>query len=401
MGHDRPRLAIVVSHPTQYYSPWFREFASRPEASIRVFYLWDFGVKLTNDPRFGRDIKWDVDLLSGYDSVFVPNTSKRPGAEDFFGFRNPEIGDALGAWNPDAILLFGYAWATHLRVILWAKLHRKPLIFRGDSHAIGRSLQGGISTLLKRLVFREFAAVAYVGEANRDYFIRLGVPDSKLFFAPHSVNAAHFSGNLEGDRRRAGELRTQLGIPAETKVILFAGKLVPAKQPKELLEAFASLADPAAALVYVGEGVLKDELAAAAKDRGLKNVYFLPFANQSEMPSRYLSSDIFALPSRGVYETWGLAVNEAMHCSVPCLVSTHVGCQRDLVHDGITGWVFDADDKHGLAATLRRALADVRDPVRQSALKAEIAKRIANYTYEKTCNGVLAALNAVTTRRQK
>ena len=45
-------------------------------------------------------------------------------------------------------------------------------------------------------------------------------------------------------------------------------------------------------------------------------------------------ADLFALPSSGVYETWGLAVNEAMHMGVPCLVSDRVGCQRDLVTDG-------------------------------------------------------------------
>ena len=41
------RLAIVLSHPVQYYSPWFRHLAAREELSVKVFYLWDFGVKET------------------------------------------------------------------------------------------------------------------------------------------------------------------------------------------------------------------------------------------------------------------------------------------------------------------------------------------------------------------
>jgi glycosyltransferase involved in cell wall biosynthesis len=68
------------------------------------------------------------------------------------------------------------------------------------------------------------------------------------------------------------------------------------------------------------------------------------------MPARYLLADIFVLPSRGHYETWGLAVNEAMHLGVPCLVSDLVGCQRDLVTPGETGWVFSADDPEALAS---------------------------------------------------
>lgn len=399
MRESPQRLAIVVSHPTQYYSPWFRALAATSEVSIKVFYLWDFGVKPTIDPRFGREITWDVDLLSGYESTFVRNVAKHPGAESFFGFRNPDLARALSEWSPDALLLFGYAWASHLRALVWARLHGVPILFRGDSHMIGRSADRGASSFLKRLIFAQFAAITYVGAANRDYFRALGVPESKLSFAPHSVNAELFREDSPSDRARALELRAGLGIPSHAKVILFAGKLVAAKQPMELLEAFIGAADPNAALLFVGDGELKRGLEARARASGLATIHFLAFANQSEMPSRYLAADIFVLPSRGVYETWGLAVNEAMHCGTPCLVSSHVGCQRDLVSDGLTGWVFEAEDDAGLKATMQRALADVRAAQSLAALKARIRERIAGYTYDKTCEGVLSAFRAVTGRK--
>ena len=116
-------------------------------------------------------------------------------------------------------------------------------------------------------------------------------------------------------------------------------------------------------------------------------MHFLPFANQSEMPARYLLADIFALPSRGLYETWGLAVNEAMHLGLPCLVSDRVGCQRDLVTDGETGWVFHADDAAQLRAKLAAALTVDLTPFR-----ARVAARLAGYTYPQTGAGLLAAL---------
>ena len=55
----RPRrLAVVLSHPTQYYSPWFRWLQARcPDVQLRVFYLWEFGVVPTRDPQFGREVK--------------------------------------------------------------------------------------------------------------------------------------------------------------------------------------------------------------------------------------------------------------------------------------------------------------------------------------------------------
>jgi len=173
-------------------------------------------------------------------------------------------------------------------------------------------------------------------------------------------------------------------------VVLFAGKFTAKKQPVELLRCFCAVAAETDALVYVGDGELKAELSALARSRPDRHVCFLPFANQSEMPARYLLGDIFALPSQGNYETWGLAVNEAMHLGVPCLVSAVVGCQRDLVLPGKTGWVFPAGDSSALTATLAEAL---RAPDEELHRLGEAArKQVAQYTYEQTTQGLLAAL---------
>jgi glycosyltransferase involved in cell wall biosynthesis len=113
------------------------------------------------------------------------------------------------------------------------------------------------------------------------------------------------------------------------------------------------------------------------------------------MPLRYLIADLFVLPSRGKYETWGLAVNEAMHMGVPCLVSSSVGCQRDLVTQGETGWVFDPEKPGALFDALALALDDLRSPERALAIRQAAAKRILDYTYEKTAGGLMSAIAAL------
>jgi len=381
------RLAVVLSHPTQYYSPWFRWLACHTGLKLRVFYLWEFGLKATLDPRFQTTFKWDVDLLSGYESEFVPNVSRAPGAESFRGFNNPQLTSRLAAWQPDAILLFGYKWDSHLRVIAWARLRRVPVIFRGDSHLLGRPAPGWKRKLALCCLFRQFAAITYVGAANRAYFETFGVPPAKLFFVPHAVNQDLFDLASPAHLAVASALRAELGLAPDTRVVLFAGKFVADKQPRALLEAFISLRQPGAALVFVGDGEERPALASLARSAAPGSVHLLPFANQSEMPARYLLGDIFALPSRGLYETWGLAVNEAMHMGVPCLVSDRVGCQQDLVTDGETGWVFRADDVSHLRARLSAALAaDLQ------AFKPRIAQRIDGYTYQTATAGLLRTL---------
>lgn len=389
------RLAVVLSHPVQYYSPWFRWLRARTPLDFRVFYLWRFGVTEQRDVQFGRSFKWDVDLLSGYEHEFVPNVARDPGTHHFRGLDNPVLPARLEAWRPDAVLLFGYKWLSHLRAIWWARRRGVPLLFRGDSHLLGRGRPPWPQRLLLRLLYRQFAAFATVGQANRDYFRALGVPEARLFFAPHSVDQEHFNPNDSATRRAAADLRDALGL-ADKRVVLFAGKLQAAKQPVELLRAFLDTATDADALVYVGDGPLKAELESLARTRAGPCVRFLPFANQTEMPARYLLADILALPSRGSYETWGLVVNEAMHLGVPCLVSDLVGCQRDLVLPGETGWVFPADDPAALPFALRAALGT---PAAEMArLRRNVAAKISSYTYEQTTQGLLAALASLSVR---
>jgi glycosyltransferase involved in cell wall biosynthesis len=390
---------VVLSHPNQYYSPWFRWLATHAGLTLRVFYLWDAGVTAQADPQFGATFKWDVDLLGGYAHEFVPNTARPPGSFRFGGLRNPTLPARLAAWRPDAILLFGYAYATHLRLILWARLHRVPLIFRGDSHFLGRATPPLATRTALRLLYAQFAAVLFVGAANRDYFTRLGVPAARLHYAPHAVDPALFDPAAPAPRAAAHALRAHLGLAPATRVVLFAGKFAAAKQPRELLAAFLALRPRATALVFVGDGEEKVALHALAAGAPAGAVHFLPFANQTEMPARYLLADLFVLPSRGVYETWGLAVNEAMHLGVPALVSDRVGCQRDLVTDGETGWVFAAETPGALQEKLATALAALADPAARARVHAAVAARIAGYTYAQTTAGLLAALGHLSPNR--
>lgn len=382
------RLAVVVSHPTQYYSPWFQQLAKEEALDLKVFYLWSFGVTQQTDRQFGQTIKWDVDLLSGYAHEFVPNISSDPGTHHFYGLNNPTLHDRLGAYAPSAVLLFGYAYRAHLGLLLRPPA---PLIFRGDSHLLGHARPSWLKRIALSWIYSRFAAVTYVGQANQAYFRAFGVREAKLHFAPHCVDAACFVRN-QAVAHAAKDRRESLGISFK-KVILFAGKYIPDKQPSALLEAFMRLAPANTALVFVGAGSEHASLVARAAALPPGSVHFLPFANQSEMPSIYAMADIFVLPSNGLYETWGLAVNEAMHLGVPCLVSDRVGCQADLVTEGQTGWVFKAGDVDALTAALARALATInREP---TALLANIARRISGYTYAQATAGLKTALAAV------
>jgi glycosyltransferase involved in cell wall biosynthesis len=385
-------LAIVISHPIQYWSPWFCHLTANGFSDLRVFYLWNGGVTEQMDRDFGVPVKWDIPLLNGYDYEFVPNAASRPGTSRCSGLNNPGLIPALESFKPDAILLCGYNYLTHYR-LLFSKLSKSiPILFRGDSHRL--ELRGGLRSKLRRWwisrVLRGCSAFLYVGQANRDYFQYHGVPERKLFFCPHAVDNERFFVQSKTADEEAAKWKTSLGIRALNRVVLFAGKFEPKKRPRDLIAAFKRAKLDHTTLLMVGNG--EEEAVLREEASGNPAIVFARFQNQTLMPRTYAAGDVFVLPSFGRDETWGLAVNEAMCLARTVVVSTHVGCAQDLVHHGENGLVFPAGDVVALAETLREALSDTARLKRWGARGREIVKE---YDYERATKGLVEALALV------
>lgn len=381
------RLAVVLSHPIQYYAPWFRRIAAEASLLTRVFYLSDHGIASQQDAQFSRTFAWDTDLLSGYDHEFVPNSAKHPDVTRFLGLKNPRLRKALSSFKPDALLLFGYAYRPHLGLLM---RRPAPVIFRGDSHLLGGPPPSRLKRWLLNRIYARCAAFLPVGRANADYFRHYGVPEAKSFPAPHCVDQSHFA--ITSTRQaEAAQLRASLHIPSTARVALFAGKLMPKKRPDLLLAAFIQARAPDAHLVFSGDGEMLESLKAVAA--GNPHIHFLPFANQSAMPARYLLGDVFVLPSEGRHETWGLATNEAMHLERPVILSDHVGCHADLLIPGKTGWLFPAGDQAALAGVLHEALSLPQEKL--ATIGRAAAHHAAAFNYDNATAGLLAAVKSV------
>lgn len=385
-----PRLAIVASHPVQYYAPWFRRLAA-VLPNLKVFYLWDGGAVARHDPGFGREIRWDLDLLSGYEHEFVPNVSRHPGTDHFNGLDNPALPIRLREWRPDAVLVYGYGWRSLARLALtWRDC---PLILRGDTHLLGRERVPPWKRLPRRLLLsvllRRYRAFASVGAAHARFLREHGVPSEKIFPVPHCVDNERWA--RQSAAAPANELRASLGIPSSHRVILFAGKFETKKRPDLLLAAFRRASPPAASLLCVGDGPLGPSLRAQAA--GQPHVHFLPFQNQQSLPATFALADVLVLPSEGPGETWGLIVNEAMAAGIPCIVSDHVGCREDLIVEGVTGWSFPHGDAGELAARLQTAVIALDQ--RGGAIRQAVLSYIARYEYDTASAALIAALAAI------
>jgi len=359
---ERRRLAIIVSHPIQYYAPLYQRLAQRDDVAIRVFFTCHDGQMEVEDRGFKTRVAWDIPLTKGYELELVRNVSFAPGTHHFFGLRNPSLVERIMAWRPDVVHITGWAWLSHLMALHAFSKRRIPTLFRGDSHLLDTQ-QSGVRWWMKRALLRRVFSwpdgFLVTGAANRAYYEAFGVEPDRLFECPHSIDVNRFSEPADAFEQEAAQLRQQLGINTDQRVLLFAGKFEHKKRPLELMRAVQKLPSTDLKLLMVGSGQLEREIKAiAASDPDRFRV--LPFQNQSRMPIVYRVGDLFVLPS-AFGETWGLAVNEALACGRPVLVSDHVGCAADVV-DASCGTIFSSADP----LALTRALSEI--PKRRNQL---------------------------------
>ena len=141
-------------------------------------------------------------------------------------------------------------------------------------------------------------------------------------------------------------------------------------------------------LVFMGDGALRLELEKYVEKNNLKNIHFVGFKNQTELPKYYAMADVFILPS-GVGETWGLMVNEAMCFGLPVIVSDIVGCGFNLVKQGENGYIFPLGNVERLADYLTAILENFNKRILFGEKSFSIIQK---YNYENDIKGILKAI---------
>ena len=380
------KLAIVTTHPIQYNAPWFKLLRTRGVVRLKVFYTWGEAARLTKyDPGFNKNIEWNIPLLEGYDYTFVKNVAALPGSHHYPGIDNPTLIEEIEDWHPTAILVVGWKFKSHLKVLRHFA-GKKKILFRGDSNLLDEAPGFTVKKILRRLflrwVYRHVDIALYVGTANKKYYQAVGLKNDQLIFAPHATDNKRFAENVNLAARE------EAGLPKDAFVFIFAGKFETKKDPELLLDTFLQINDPAAHLLMVGNGELEGQLhqTAGRQATGVQaSIHFLPFQNQQKMPGIYSMADVLVLPSKGPGETWGLCVNEAMACSKAVLVSDKCGCVADLVKEGINGYVFKNRDSNSLLKQMNKLLLGKQQI---KAMGRQSLQIIQEWNFEKICLAV-------------
>jgi L-malate glycosyltransferase len=158
-------------------------------------------------------------------------------------------------------------------------------------------------------------------------------------------------------------------------VILHVSNFRPVKRVGMVLDVFLKIRERVRAkLVMIGDGPDRGALEQRVADLGVGDaVKFV--GEQLDLVPWLSAADLFLLPS--AQESFGMAALEAMACEV-VVVASRIGGLPEIIKDGATGFLCDADDTDGMAA---RAVDVLQDP----AARARIGRAASAYTRATYC----------------
>lgn len=254
------------------------------------------------------------------------------------------------------------AWMTGVPV----RIHT----FQGEVWANRCGWWRVVLKFMDKLVARIATQLTVVSHSERQFLLNEGIISSEksIVLANGSicgVDTARFHPNAA----MRDKVRRESGIPDDSAVVLFLGRLNRDKGVLDLARSFAAIAAtiPDAILLLVGpeeERILEEvgRICAGYGER-VKRVGF------TRHPENYMvAADVLCLPS--YREGFGLVVIEAAATGMPAVCSRIYGI-TDAVEDGKTGLLFPAGDVAVLTQALLKLLED-RDLRRQMGEAARV-----------------------------
>ncbi|MCG6973863.1 MAG: glycosyltransferase [Desulfobacterales bacterium] len=231
-------------------------------------------------------------------------------------------------------------------------------------------------------------------EKDKDYLIQYyNAPGDNIRIVPCGVNLERFKPRDKNSARR------QLTLPVNDPMILYVGRFAPIKGLNRLLKSFSLTTRPSrSVLVMVGGDGEHSFMAQQLKNKAMAlhiqdRLIFAGRVDQEILPLYYNAADVLVVPS--YYESFGLVALEALACGTP-VVTAAVGAMKQIVKDGVTGYVVsDSDPRHfsdGIEAVLEK-----QNRFSSSKIRASVSE----FTWARSASLLLDAYRSVSANKER
>ena len=392
------RIAVVVSHPIQHFTPFYRAIAEQDGLDLKVFFCSNIGVVPYWDAGMGVTVKWAGNLTDGYAHEFLPE-ALAIATTSFWDVNNPAIATALRRYAPDVVVICGYSQITALRALVWCRLCGVPAVMISDSEmkTPRRWWLRFLRALVLPVLWRQFSAFLTAGDENERALSRYGVSRSRMFRSPLTINEPMYREAHRNKAKARANVREELGIAPESFVYLVVGKLLSRKRPMDVVEAFLRYVQRAPeagiALLLCGDGVQRGEI-----ERRLsgveRQVRMAGFVNVDRLPLYYAASD--SLIHSAESDPHPLVCSEAAAMGLPMILSDRIGAigKSDIARENDNAILYPCGDIEALVEAMSRLRGDPALYTRMSSASLEIFDQCC---LEASLAGLKRAVREVTT----
>ena len=263
---------------------------------------------------------------------------------------------------------------------LVSKIKRKPIIalfhdiyglqFSLKEKGLLKGLIRGIVELIS--VKLNYDIVLTVSKSTKKKLVKMGVKEDKIFVVGGGV-----------DLKEIDSIEEQKSSKPK---ILYVGRLVKLKKVENLLLAFKKiiLRFPETELYIVGSGPQENLLKKLAEELNISSkTFFTGYVSEEEKIRLMKSAWVLVQPS--IAEGFGLVLVEANACKTP-VVAVDSGGPREVVKDGITGFLVQPNNINQLAEKIIELLEDKNKMVKMGEEGRKMVEE--NYTWERVAEKV-------------
>jgi len=257
--------------------------------------------------------------------------------------------------NSNIVILAPAFSIKSLLLLIISKLLRKKVILWLEIWHLNST---GIKSRIKRILIKLQTSLANAfivhGKASFEFCRKLNISSERIFVAPQcSLDYSKFKSYFPGEGL----------LLDDRKIILFLSRIIDWKGLDFLIKAFHKIEKQLnnVLLLVAGNGDFRLQNESLVERLKIKNIKFLgEIMEREEVAYLYKLCDVFVLPScfRKSYEGWGLVINEAMSMGKPIITTDAVGAAKDLVKNGINGYVVKNANADDLYKALYKILAE-------------------------------------------
>lgn len=281
--------------------------------------------------------------------------------------------------NIDLVYMSEWSSVTALLLIFKCIVCKIPYVISMDGYLFGKPKRFDfIKKIIKKYIANHALATIGTGKSTQEYAKYIGFGLEKIFtvgFTSIKDNEILKQPITQQDKQF---LKEKLHLDKEKKYVISVGQFVYRKGFDLLIESWKKINNTHDwELLIIGDGKEKESLLKRLYQLNISNITVLNSMCKSKLFDYYKASEFFVLNTRE--DIWGLVVNEAMANGLPVLTTNQCVAGKELIENGINGYLYDCEDLARCAECLDILMTD-------ELLRAKISennlKKIKEYTIE-------------------